>query len=205
MLFTDHLLSPLAADADVVLVTTLDTGSPFSMMSPALAAVETVLVTVVDRLGGAPTARMERYDELSTEVVPGRRPDRRLRRPRRPDQEDPMSDPRSDAMGGTARTVSLVDHHCHGVASGELDRAGLEALISEGGAPPDGETNFDTPVGLAIRRHCAPLLDLEPHAPVEEYLARRSELGTARGEPAATCGRPGRAATSSTPATGPTG
>ena len=75
MLFTDHLLSPLAADADVVLVTTLDTGSPFSMMSPALAAVETVLVTVVDRLGGAPTARMERYDELSTEVVPGRRPD----------------------------------------------------------------------------------------------------------------------------------
>src|SRR4051794_32311949 len=86
-----------------------------------------------------------------------------------------MSDPTSE----TARTVSLVDHHCHGVASGELDRAALEALISEGGAPPDGETNFDTPVGLAIRRHCAPLLDLEPHAPVEEYLARRSELGTA--------------------------
>ncbi len=75
VLFTDHLLSPLAADADVVLVTTLDTGSPFSMMSPALAAVETVLVTVIDRLGGAPTSRMERYDELSTEVVPGRAPD----------------------------------------------------------------------------------------------------------------------------------
>jgi hypothetical protein len=78
-----------------------------------------------------------------------------------------------------ARSVSLVDHHCHGVASGELDRPGLEALISEGGAPPDGETNFDSPVGLAIRRHCAPLLDLPPHAGVEEYLARRFELGTA--------------------------
>jgi DNA-binding MurR/RpiR family transcriptional regulator len=75
VLFTDHLLSPLAADAAVVLVTTLDTGSPFSVMSPALAAVETVLVTVVDRLGGAPTTRMERYDELSTEVVPARLPD----------------------------------------------------------------------------------------------------------------------------------
>jgi hypothetical protein len=78
-----------------------------------------------------------------------------------------------------ARTVPLVDHHCHGVVTGELDRAGLEELISEGGAPPSGETNFDTPVGLAIRRHCAPLLDLEPHAAVEDYLARRAELGTA--------------------------
>jgi DNA-binding MurR/RpiR family transcriptional regulator len=74
VLFTDHLLSPLAGDADVVLVTTIDTGSPFSVMSPGLAAVETVLVTVVDRLGGAPQSRMERYDELATEVLPARAP-----------------------------------------------------------------------------------------------------------------------------------
>ena len=93
VLFTDHLLSPLAADADVVLVTTLDTGSPFSMMSPALAAVETVLVTVVDRLGGAPTSRMERYDELSTEVVPGRAAGPGSDDPADPDQEDLMSEP----------------------------------------------------------------------------------------------------------------
>ena len=73
----------------------------------------------------------------------------------------------------------LVDHHCHGVATTDLDRAGFEALISEGGSPPAGSTNFDTPVGLAIRRHCAPLLDLEPHAPAELYLDRRAELGTA--------------------------
>ncbi|MBI4940861.1 MAG: amidohydrolase family protein [Actinobacteria bacterium] len=82
-------------------------------------------------------------------------------------------------MTDVASTVPLVDHHCHGVVTAELDRPGLEAIISEGGAPPAGETNFDTPVGLAIRRHCAPLLDLEPHAPVEEYLARRFALGTA--------------------------
>ena len=56
-------------------MSTIDTGSPFSVMSPALAAVETVLVSVVDRLGGAPQARMERYDELSTEVVPDRAQD----------------------------------------------------------------------------------------------------------------------------------
>ncbi|WP_218617787.1 amidohydrolase family protein [Cryptosporangium aurantiacum] len=73
----------------------------------------------------------------------------------------------------------LVDHHCHGVVTAEQDRAGVEALISEGGAPPAGETNFDTPIGLAIRRHCAPLLDLPPHASPEDYLARRAELGTA--------------------------
>lgn len=69
VLFTDHLVSPLASDADAVIMTTIDTGSPFSVMSPALAAVETVLVSVVERLGGAPQSRMERYDELSTEVL----------------------------------------------------------------------------------------------------------------------------------------
>ncbi|WP_211247625.1 amidohydrolase family protein [Cryptosporangium arvum] len=72
----------------------------------------------------------------------------------------------------------LIDHHCHGVVTRELDRAGFEALISEGGAPPPGDTNFDTPVGLAIRRHCAPRLDLPEHASPEDYLARRAELGT---------------------------
>jgi uncharacterized protein len=77
----------------------------------------------------------------------------------------------------TALRVPLVDHHCHGVVTAELDRRGFEALISEGGAPPAGETTFDSPVGLAIRRHCAPLLDLEPHASAVDYLARRQELG----------------------------
>ena len=32
-------------------------------------------------------------------------------------------------------------------------------------------------LGLAIRRWCAPVLGLEPHAPAEDYLARRRELG----------------------------
>lgn len=68
VLFTDHLLSPLAADAQVVISTTIDTGSPFVTMAPAMAAVEVVLVGAVDRLGSAPRGRMERYDELSTEV-----------------------------------------------------------------------------------------------------------------------------------------
>ncbi|MEV0177513.1 amidohydrolase family protein [Streptomyces sp. NPDC050803] len=72
--------------------------------------------------------------------------------------------------------LPLVDHHCHGVVTGTLDRAGFEALLTEGEAWP-GISPFDSPVGVAVRRHCAPLLDLPRHAPAEEYLARRAELG----------------------------
>lgn len=73
--------------------------------------------------------------------------------------------------------LRLVDHHCHGLVTSALDRDGLEALISEAGPPAEGTTNFDTPLGLAIRRHCAPVLDLAPHAPAQEYVERRRELG----------------------------
>ncbi|WP_329222691.1 amidohydrolase [Streptomyces sp. NBC_01485] len=72
--------------------------------------------------------------------------------------------------------LELVDHHCHGVVTGPLDRPGFEALLTEGDPWP-GVSTFDTPVGVAVRRHCAPLLDLERHAPPDVYLARRAELG----------------------------
>lgn len=74
--------------------------------------------------------------------------------------------------------MALVDHHCHGVLVGDPDDATFDAMLTEGGPAP-GQTNFDTPVGLSVRRHCAPLLDLEPHAPPGEYLRRRRELGAA--------------------------
>ncbi|MFI9154997.1 amidohydrolase family protein [Streptomyces sp. NPDC053367] len=72
--------------------------------------------------------------------------------------------------------LALTDHHCHGVATGALTPAGFEALLTEGDPWP-GVSAFDTPVGTAVRRHCAPLLDLPRHAPAGEYLARRAELG----------------------------
>jgi uncharacterized protein len=75
--------------------------------------------------------------------------------------------------------LRLIDHHCHGLIRTTLDLAGFDALISEGGPAPEGATNFDTPLGLAIRRYCAPVLDLEPHAPAAEYVKRRAELGPA--------------------------
>ncbi len=89
-----------------------------------------------------------------------------------------LDDPTFAALPEVARTVPLVDHHCHGVVTADLDRPGLETIISEGGSPPPGETNFDTPVGLSIRRWCAPVLGLERHASVEEYLERRFSLGS---------------------------
>lgn len=72
----------------------------------------------------------------------------------------------------------LTDHHCHGVVAGDLDRPAFEALINEGfDPPPEGTSHFDSPVGLAVRRWCAPVLDLEPLAPPDRYLERRAELG----------------------------
>ncbi len=74
----------------------------------------------------------------------------------------------------------LVDHHCHGLVTDDLDRAGFEALMNEADGPsPLGTTLFDSMLGLAIRRWCAPVLDLEPHAPADDYLARRRDLGAA--------------------------
>jgi predicted TIM-barrel fold metal-dependent hydrolase len=72
----------------------------------------------------------------------------------------------------------LVDHHVHGVATGPLDRAAFERLITESDRPvPPGMSTFDSQLGFAIRRYCAPLLELPAHASADDYLAARSQLG----------------------------
>jgi predicted TIM-barrel fold metal-dependent hydrolase len=75
--------------------------------------------------------------------------------------------------------VPLVDHHCHGVVTRDLDRPEVEAMLTEAEGPGLAGTLFDSQIGFALRRWCAPLLDLEPHAPADTYLARRRELGAA--------------------------
>ena len=82
------------------------------------------------------------------------------------------------AIAETVASLPLLDNHCHGVLQQSPSAAQLEALIDEGGngAAP-GTTRWDSPVGLALRRHCAPVLDLDPFATPEEYLARRHALG----------------------------
>lgn len=75
--------------------------------------------------------------------------------------------------------AELIDHHCHGLTTGKLTRTALEALMSESYQPPaPGTHHFQKPLGLAIRRHCAPLLELEPLASAEEYAERRFALGS---------------------------
>lgn len=75
-------------------------------------------------------------------------------------------------------SVPLIDHHCHGITGDGLDYAGFQRLISESyRPPPDGTSDFQKPVGLAVRRFCAPVLDLEKGVSGAEYVRRRQELG----------------------------
>ncbi|MBN6055612.1 amidohydrolase, partial [Nonomuraea sp. RK-328] len=74
--------------------------------------------------------------------------------------------------------LPLVDHHVHGAAAHDLSRRAFEELITESDRPvPAWMTMFDSQLGHAILRHCAPELGLDPHASPEEYLARRARLG----------------------------
>jgi len=80
----------------------------------------------------------------------------------------------------TDRPLALVDHHVHGAVASPLDGPGIELLLTEALAPaPPGTTMWDTQLGFAVRRQCAPVLGLEPSAPPGEYVARRAELGPA--------------------------
>jgi predicted TIM-barrel fold metal-dependent hydrolase len=86
----------------------------------------------------------------------------------------------AEALDLTDLLGDLVDHHCHGILTADLDRAAFEGMMNEAvRASPLGTTLFDSLLGWAIRRHCAPLLDLEPLVSAEDYLARRTELGAA--------------------------
>jgi uncharacterized protein len=79
-----------------------------------------------------------------------------------------------------AEPLPLIDHHCHGVVTDALDGPGVEGLLSESLAPaPPGTSAFDSQLGFAVRRWCAPVLGLEPFASAERYLQRRAELGPA--------------------------
>src|SRR5260370_41045419 len=80
----------------------------------------------------------------------------------------------------SAEPLALIDHHVHGVVTGDLDRAGFELLRTEASGPPaPGTSMFDSQLGFTLRRWCAPVLDLEPSTAAEDYLRRRAELGTA--------------------------
>ena len=83
-----------------------------------------------------------------------------------------------DALDLSGQLGDLVDHHCHGIVTSDLDRTAFEALMNEAvRAQPARDVAVRLTLGWAIRRHCAPLLDLEPLVPADDYLARRATLG----------------------------
>ncbi|MEU7993442.1 amidohydrolase family protein [Rothia amarae] len=73
--------------------------------------------------------------------------------------------------------IALIDHHCHGVVEHHLSRPEFELMITEShwGAIA-GTTIFDSQLGFAIRRWCAPVLGLEPFISAEEYISHRNEM-----------------------------
>jgi hypothetical protein len=74
--------------------------------------------------------------------------------------------------------LPLIDHHVHGAFRVSLNRVAFEQSITESDRGiAAATTSFDSQLGFAILRWCAPLLGLPPHASPEEYLARRAELG----------------------------
>ena len=87
--------------------------------------------------------------------------------------------PYTGPLADTVADLPLVDHHVHGALRSDVDRATFESMITEGPAAPSASTQFDSQVGFAIRRWCAPLLGLAPHAAADDYWERRSALGEA--------------------------
>lgn len=94
---------------------------------------------------------------------------------------DPSSAEAAAAVAELTEQVEalhLVDHHVHGATRAEMATAAFEDAITESDRQrrPD-QSSFDSQVGFAILRWCAPVLGLEPHSRPSSYLARRRDLG----------------------------
>jgi predicted TIM-barrel fold metal-dependent hydrolase len=75
-------------------------------------------------------------------------------------------------------SLGLVDHHVHGAFRDDVTDERFEEAITESDrGRRHGHSAFDSQIGFALLRWCAPLLGLEPHASPNEYLARRRALG----------------------------
>jgi len=74
--------------------------------------------------------------------------------------------------------LPLVDGHCHSVVADQLDDDAFASWCTEATVPASpGVSYLDSQLGVAVRRWCAPVLDLPAGAPMRKYLARRRELG----------------------------
>jgi hypothetical protein len=70
--------------------------------------------------------------------------------------------------------ASLVDHHTHSIVPGTVDREAFTLMLTESDRRSAADAaGMDSQVAFAVRRWCAPLLDMPEHVSAEEYLDRR--------------------------------
>jgi uncharacterized protein len=83
-----------------------------------------------------------------------------------------------ESLTAAIEQMPLTDHHVHTVLPGEMTRRQFEGLITESDTPaPAGTTQFDSQLGFAIRRWCAPVLGLAPaDATADAYLLHRNSM-----------------------------
>lgn len=75
--------------------------------------------------------------------------------------------------------LSLIDHHVHGVVIEDPSPEAFANMITESDRTPRSvAAALETQVGFAVRRWCAPVLDLPKHVDADTYFARRLELGS---------------------------
>lgn len=92
--------------------------------------------------------------------------------------ETVASSRRGESLERAVEAIALVDHHVHGALAGDVSRREFEEMITESDRPvPSWMTFFDSQLGFAVLRHCAPVLGLDPHPEPDTYLARRNRLG----------------------------
>ncbi|TYL54048.1 amidohydrolase [Agromyces mariniharenae] len=73
--------------------------------------------------------------------------------------------------------MPLIDHHAHSLLRPPLAERDLLDALTQAEHATDHAAIFDSQLGFALRRFCAPALGLPPFADAAEYLAARERLG----------------------------
>jgi uncharacterized protein len=77
--------------------------------------------------------------------------------------------------------LRLVDHHAHAPFRRDGSEERFQNALNEASTArlANPAAGYDSQIGFAIRRWCAPVLDLPAHVPAPEYWSRRRDLGEA--------------------------
>lgn len=79
------------------------------------------------------------------------------------------------AIAEYMREIPLIDHHVHGTLIPQLSRREFESFLTESSEPiPPWMTQFDSQIGFAVRKYCAPHFNLPEHADADSYWSARS-------------------------------